>query len=194
MAGVVRALAAASSSSSSSGTGEAEVGVEAWEALLPEFSVGSVTPLEDFSALLAALQLSPRPRAQQLQDAALVTMAKIADRNVLIGASRSHYKRALSCLQALREASVRLDRPAAFNAYLRSPVQTQYHAGRHAAFFQLLQQEDVSLIARSEAASSEVTADEQRRFLSENAAPEPEAAPSAEDVADDADDLFGDMA
>lgn len=187
MAQMVRALEANAAAKA------AEAG---WEANLPEFAVGSVTPVEDFTALLAALAehgIGHREEVSQKQREALINMTRVADRNILIGASRSHYKRSLTCLMALREAAISLNMADIYNTYMLT-VKAQYRQGRHALVFQLLQQESVTLISQAEAASSDVSAEVKTRYLSEEAAAVQEVAIPKDDVADDADDLFGDMA
>lgn len=96
--------------------------------------------------------------------------------------------------QALRAAAIRLGpgsgyASADFNAFLRQNVKEPFSKGRHARVWEMLVQEEVTLISSAEVADSSVSAAEAKSFLSADepvAAAAPVAAPAE-------DDLFGAM-
>jgi hypothetical protein len=163
---------------------------------VPPFTVGSVAPVEDFNNVLAfsadpTLQATPAQRSG-LVKGALQTLMDVIDRHVTLGASPAYYKRALTCLQALREAAVKHTELAAFNAYLRDRVKAQHQFGRHSAFWRLVVEANLSLISSRDSPSSPVTPAEADAFLH---AEEPEAVvASSAPATQEEDDLFGSMA
>ena len=65
---------------------------------LPSFTVGSVTAVEDFQALLTAIPTSGATNASDLIKEAIRTMMDVIERNVTIGASNASSDLAGYCL------------------------------------------------------------------------------------------------
>jgi hypothetical protein len=137
---------------------------------LPEFSVGTATPVEDFQSLINAIRavvptLSPEERKKRIHRAE-ETLTKVIQRNVALGGSRTHYKRAVSCLVLLREVSVAEKDCEIFNNYLQL-FKKNYQKGRHALAWQLATDQLITLIAKSEVKSSQFKDDQAEEFLAD---------------------------
>lgn len=127
------------------------------EGELPVFGTASVTPVEDFQALVAALltrkSLLPVEKAQCLRQC-FDTMRQIVDSYIRQGASRLAYEQALACLSVWRQASVQSQDCALFNAYLEMPLKKVHSFGRHALVWQLLCAAQLQPVSLSECSSS----------------------------------------
>jgi hypothetical protein len=137
---------------------------------LPEFSVGTATPVEDFQSLINAIRavvptLSPEERKKRIHRAE-ETLTKVIQRNVALGGSRTHYKRAVSCLVLLREVSVAEKDCEIFNNYLQL-FKKNYQKGRHALAWQLATDQLITLVAKSEVKSSQFKDDQAEEFLAD---------------------------
>eukprot|EP01031_Cornospumella_fuschlensis_P025394 gene25394-30663_t len=188
----------ASSHDNNDNSGDAaNTGVVSDVAELPELLVGSVTPLEDFLSRLAGIaELARSPNSSNMNITALLqstleVMVKIIDRNVLVGASRAHYKRGVSCLQVLRQACIQYDLAGVFNTYMQSNVR-QYKVGRHSAFYYLLQEEQVYLINCEESQSSSISVVEAKEYYTQQAKVEVKEEKKVEEAPED-EDLFGEL-
>jgi hypothetical protein len=104
--------------------------------------------------------------------------------------SSAHYRRAVACTTAFRAAAVSTQRVEAFNSFL-SNLKTQYSSGRHAAVWQLLVAQGISLISNQEVNSSNITADMAKSFLLEE---RKVVVAEKVEVVEEEDDLFGIMA
>eukprot|EP00981_Chlorochromonas_danica_P003248 scaffold633_cov288-Ochromonas_danica.AAC.83 len=131
-------------------------------------AVATATPVEDFSNLIRILQgleskkveTAESVRGQQRE--ALDTMIHIVDRNILFGGSPVHYKRAVSCLTALRDASIALGMPESYNSYLQGLPQ---RSASHAEVFRLLQNASLSFISSAECSASLLSEEERSSYL-----------------------------
>jgi hypothetical protein len=169
----------------------------------PVFTVGSITPLEDFQAVLDFAD-SPVLRATQGEKEAVVKGAvalllEIAVNNAKLGASSLYYKRSVNFLKSARDAVVShaAAYPQAglvplFNAFLRDSIKLPFQFSRYQELWTRVVQEGISLISEAEAPEGGVSAAEASQFLT--ARVEAEAAASAPTTAEDDDDLFGSMA
>ncbi|MBX9693408.1 MAG: hypothetical protein K2Z81_13555, partial [Cyanobacteria bacterium] len=133
---------------------------------LPDFTVGSVTPVEDFQAHIDAIRAANPANKKQRILKAMQILTKIIQRNVALGGSRTHYKRAVSCLVTLRSTSCEEKEFDLFNSYLLT-FKTNYQKGRHALAWQLATDQLITLISKSEVKSSKVTDDEAEQFLAD---------------------------
>lgn len=133
---------------------------------LPDFTVGSVTPVEDFQAHIEAIKThNPKNRKDRILKAMKI-LTKIIQRNVALGGSRTHYKRAVGCLVTLRQTSCEEKEYELFNTYLQT-FKTNYQKGRHALAWQLATDQLITLISKDEVKSSNVTDDEAEQFLAD---------------------------
>lgn len=179
---------------SSAAGGEGEGVAEAAD--LPELLVGSITPLEDFLSRLAGIAELARNSNNIANITALVqgtleVMVKIINRNVLVGASKAHYKRGVSCLKVLRQACIQYNTADFFNSYMKSSVR-QYKVGRHSDFYFLLQDEQMFLISSEESQSSAVSVVEAQEFYIQEGKAEVKEEKKVEEVPED-EDLFGEL-
>jgi hypothetical protein len=154
------------SSSTAAPTAQADEEEDEDDLGLPEFTVGTPTPVEDCTALVEAIRAKNPPDRKKRIARALEVLAKVIQRNVALGGSRTHYKRAVACLVLFRAVSCEEKDAAAFNAYLAA-FKKNYQTGRHALAWQLATDQLLTLIARSEVKSSAVTDDEAEQFLAD---------------------------
>lgn len=130
--------------------------------------VATATPVEDFLNLVRILQGLEHKKVESAESVrgqqreALETMIHIVDRNILFGGSPVHYKRAVSCLTALREASIALGMPETYNGYLQGLPQ---RSAGHAEVFRLLQNASLSFISSTECSASLLSEEERSSFL-----------------------------
>ena len=93
--------------------------------------------------------------------------------NALIEADVScwcrNYQKALHALQAMREAAVQHGRGASFNSTLEDLRSKFQGATQHQSFWQLLMDQQVTLVSNEEDPGSEVSAAEADDFLKQHA-------------------------
>lgn len=204
-----------STSTSAGAAGGARVKLEegpAPSAVPAVLSEGSVSPTDDLDSIVAAL-LAARdagaPNVAELQAcvrASLRVLERTIELLVLTGATSAHFRKALHCLQKLREVCLLQAlregergegaEVARFNQYLRERVKQQFKGGRHEVFWRSVVAAGVTLVQRGEAGcSSEVSGAEAAAFLRADevraAAVKEEAPPPQQE---EEEDLFGDMA
>jgi hypothetical protein len=183
----------------------------------PTISAGSVTPVDDFQAVVdyGIANGSDTLVIQTAAKNAMVTIEEIISMMVTRGGTQAHYRKAVACLkvrqyilcysfcwyyfivllQAYRRGAVLFRQSKRYNDFLRDSIKYQFSAGKHAGFWKLLLAEpvpEVSLISSSEDESSDVSHDSAMVFMSEDI----KVAPVAMNVApvETEEDLFGEMA
>jgi len=162
----------------------------------PDFSAGSVAPVEDFQAVVAfavdpILQVGAEQR-RGLVKSAMQTLMDIVERHITLGASPAYYKRASSCMAALRKACVEQHEAALFNAFLRDKIKLPHQFGRHSALWRLVVDDNLTLISSTEVPDSSVSPQDAGAFL--HAAVEERVSAPVVAATDEEDDLFGSMA
>eukprot|EP00597_Dinobryon_sp_UTEXLB2267_P004717 CAMPEP_0170071728 /NCGR_PEP_ID=MMETSP0019_2-20121128/9566_1 /TAXON_ID=98059 /ORGANISM="Dinobryon sp., Strain UTEXLB2267" /LENGTH=728 /DNA_ID=CAMNT_0010280389 /DNA_START=84 /DNA_END=2270 /DNA_ORIENTATION=+ len=182
----------------------AEQEIDEQLANLPTFSSGSVSPIDDFQALLTAVKELPLPAGLEgaehqelfekkkkdvIEEAVRVMTAVI---ECTVGCStQAHYRRAIACLQLLRTTAMTLNYPSLkeiFNTFLMEVVKPQYgrSGGRHYAVWHALVNEKITLIE-----GNGVSKEDMKKYLEEGKV---EVVEEKTTVADDDDDLFEIMA
>ena len=162
----------------------------------PEFSAGSVAPVEDFQAVVAfasdpILQVGAAQR-QGLVKSAMQTLMDIVERHITLGASAAYYKRAATCIAALRQAAVDQQEANTFNAFMTDKIKAPHQFGRHSALWKLVVDDNMRLISSAEVPDCGVSPQDADAFL--HAAPVERVAAPVVVANDDEDDLFGSMA
>lgn len=199
IAEAARKLARASSDAGSS-LGDADTDVESVYGSsmedAPDFSAGSVAPVEDFQAVVAfAVDPVLRVSAEQrkgLVKSAMQTLMDIVERHITLGASAAYYKRAASCLTALRKACAEQKEAGLFNAFLRDKIKAPHQFGRHSALWRLVVDDNLTLISSAEVADSSASPQDAEAFL--HAVVEERVSAPIVAATDEEDDLFGSMA
>lgn len=161
----------------------------------PDFTAGSVAPVEDFQAVVTfavdpVLKVSAAQR-QGLVKGAMQTLMDIVERHITLGASAAYYKRAVACLVALRKVGVEHGEYNHFNAYLRDKIKLPHQFGRHSALWKLLVDDNLTLITSRDVPECGVSAADADAFL--HARAEVAASAPVTQAAEDEDDLFGSM-
>lgn len=136
-------------------------------------------------------------------------MEGIIDLLVTTGGTSAHYRKAVTCLQRLRLAtlldfgsssSAVVDR---FNAHMREKIKAKFKGGRHNAFWGSVVAAGVTLVRAEETigggsgtnnSGSGVSTDEAGLFLSESVVAVVEEVAEVKEEVEEDDDLFGDMA
>lgn len=159
---------------------------------LPEFTVGSITPIDDLDELIVALNNSTLDLVDKKNKIAeaFTVMTKVIERNITVGASRPHYKRAVECLAALRTCSIREKEFDCFNIFLRN-MKATYSKGRHSMVWHMVMEESLTLVTSVEVAACSVTKAEADEFFNEKFVVEMPVTTVV--VADEEEDLFGNM-
>lgn len=142
-------------------------------------SVGSVDPARDFCTLVKQKTLPFGDVCQQLTH-------RIEQ---LLGNKNTHYyMKSITCIQAFREQSVKLQNADLYNSYLQSLKRSIPNRGLE-VFWDLLVQDRVTLISKDEVEGSTVSKQEANQFLVVEEKTEEMAPPPAEDTGD-VDDLL----
>ena len=89
--------------------------------------------------------------------------------NADVSAWRRNYQKALHALQAMREAAVQHGRGPSFNSTLEDLHSKFQGATQHDSFWQLLMDQQMTLISNEEDPGSEVSAAEADDFLKQHA-------------------------
>jgi len=145
--------------------------------------VGTVTPIEDFEAIIGCGNV-------EAILGAINQMQAVIEKIVKDGASTAYYKKALGCLKSLRSSCIVHAKAALFNVFLRS-LKENFQKGPHGGFWDIIVESNVSLCTTEDDGSLLVTPEEALEFLKEQI--KYEELPIPEPVKDD-EDLFGDMA
>nr|XP_020506802.1 X-ray repair cross-complementing protein 5 [Labrus bergylta] len=142
-------------------------------------SVGSVNPARDFRSLIKQKSLPFGEACQQLTH-------RIEQ---LLSNKNTHYfMKSITCIQAFREQSVKLENADLYNSYLQSLKRSIPNRGLE-VFWDLLVQDAITLISKDEVEGSRVSKNEANQFLVSEEKKEEVAAPPAEDTGD-LDDLL----
>ncbi|KAK2906166.1 X-ray repair cross-complementing protein 5 [Channa argus] len=142
-------------------------------------SVGSVDPARDFCTLIKQKGLPFGEVCQQLTH-------RIEQ---LLGNKNTHYyMKSITCIQAFREESVKLENADLYNSYLQSLKRSIPNRGLE-VFWDLLVQDSITLINSDEVEGSTVSKNEANQFLVAEEKKEETSAPPAEDTGD-VDDLL----
>ncbi|KAM9851320.1 X-ray repair cross-complementing protein 5-like [Aulostomus maculatus] len=143
-------------------------------------SVGSVDPTRDFCTLIKSKALPFGEVCQQL-------IHRIEQ--FLGNKNTQYYMKSITCIQAFREQSVKLENADLYNSYLQSLKGSIPNRGLE-VFWDLLVQDAVSLISKDEVGGSSVSKDEASQFLLAEEKKEEEAAASTAQDTEDVDDLL----
>ncbi|XP_043916607.1 X-ray repair cross-complementing protein 5 isoform X2 [Protopterus annectens] len=140
--------------------------------------VGSVDPAKDFQMLLKQKAANFQEVSQQLQN-------RIHEQLGMKGLQ--YYEKGIKCIVVFRRAAVERAEVQCFNRFLQS-LKEQVQGGPLKEFWDMIVQENISLISSDEAAESCVTPEESKQFLEYNKMPEETAAAAAD--GGDVEDLF----
>lgn len=145
--------------------------------------VGSITPTQDFSDML-------QRRDVDLVDKAIEQMRQHILKFVIDSIRDSHYAKAMECLIALRKGCIQEDEPDQFNAFLHE-MKTLFKDKSRNDFWQLVNEQGISLIHRGESISSKVEKEESEAFFKvDNVKSQDETDEKDPDTADNAEDLL----
>ncbi|XP_008326808.1 X-ray repair cross-complementing protein 5 [Cynoglossus semilaevis] len=143
-------------------------------------SVGSVDPARDFCTLVRQKSLPFGEVCQQLTQRI---------EQLLSNKNTQYYMKSITCIQAFREQSVKLENAELYNSYIQSLKSSVPSRGLE-VFWDLLRQDALTLISRDEVEGSTVSKYEANQFLvAEEKEEEAMAASPAGDVGD-VDDLL----
>ncbi|XP_031714163.1 X-ray repair cross-complementing protein 5 isoform X2 [Anarrhichthys ocellatus] len=141
-------------------------------------SVGSVDPAKDFRTLIKKKSLPFGEVCQQLT-------RRIEQ--LLGNKDTQYYMKSITCIQAFREQSVKLEDANLYNGYLQSLKRSIPNRGLE-VFWDLLVQDAITLISKDEVEGSAVSKSDANQFLVTEEKKEEAAAPPAADTGD-VDDL-----
>ncbi|XP_022297407.2 X-ray repair cross-complementing protein 5-like [Crassostrea virginica] len=143
--------------------------------------VGTVTPVDDFIALIN------QKNADRFEEASR-QMQKRVEQLVTDSFGPQFYGKALDCLKALREQSIKKSGPTLYNNFIKSFKDFLIEKGRR-DFWEMLVDEKQALITKVESEESSVTLEESKEFLAEKEEKvKVESQPAA--AGDDAEDLL----
>ncbi|XP_034549343.1 X-ray repair cross-complementing protein 5 [Notolabrus celidotus] len=142
-------------------------------------SVGSVDPARDFRTLIKRKTLPFGEACQQLTHRI---------EQLLSNKNTHYYMKSITCIQAFREQSVKLENADLYNSYLQSLKRSIPNRGL-GVFWDLLVQDAITLISKDEVEGSTVSKSEANQFLVPEEKKEEAAAPPTEDTGD-LDDLL----
>jgi len=140
--------------------------------------VGTVSPVEDFLALL-------KDKEEDKYDTACNMMQKRIVQLVTDSFGTQLYGKALDCLKTYREQAIKNSEPKMFNDFISG-----LKGSIRKDFWQQVSDEDVTLISKMECEESGVTADDAKQFLAGDVKTE-EVKKEEDDV--DEDDLLDDL-
>ena len=104
-------------------------------------SVGSLNPLEDFQSMLTVASAT---------DEAMNSMIERIAAFINDGGNKAFYKKAVTCLKALRDECIKRTDAETFNDFLRDGIKAKFSKGKHGEVWEMLQEEDLSLITSEE--------------------------------------------
>jgi len=143
--------------------------------------VGSINPVSDFEKMIARRDVDLVDKAIEQMKERILQLLNDSVKDQL-------YPKAFSCVEALRAGCVKEEEPAAFNTFLRL-MRSMYEGKRHAAFWDLILSNKVTLIHEEECEESDILREDAEKFL--ETAPPPSADSSVNtSTNDDVDDLF----
>ncbi|XP_062390923.1 X-ray repair cross-complementing protein 5 [Sardina pilchardus] len=142
-------------------------------------SVGSVDPVKDFRALIRQKTLSFGEVCQQL-------ILRIEQ--LLGNKGTPYYMKAITCILAFREQSVKATNAELFNSYMQSLKRSIPDRGLQ-EFWDLVCSDRLTVISKDEVEGSTVSKQEAEQFLLMEEKKEEEEAPPADDMGD-VDDLL----
>ncbi|XP_076026110.1 X-ray repair cross-complementing protein 5-like [Genypterus blacodes] len=142
-------------------------------------SVGSVDPAQDFCTLIKRRSLPFGEVCQQL-------IGRIEQ--FLSNKNTHYYMKSITCIQVLREQSIKLANADLYNNYLQSLKRSIPTRGLE-IFWDLLVQDALTLLSKDEIEGSTVSKEEAKQFMLTEDKKEEAAAPAVEDTGD-VDDLL----
>ncbi|XP_076026230.1 X-ray repair cross-complementing protein 5-like isoform X2 [Genypterus blacodes] len=142
-------------------------------------SVGSVDPAQDFRTLIKRRSLPFGEVFQQLIDRI---------EQFLSNKNTHYYMKSITCIQVLREQSIKLANADLYNNYLQSLKRSIPTRGLE-VFWDLLVQDALTLLSKDEIEGSTVSKEEAKQFMLTEDKKEEAAAPAVEDTGD-VDDLL----
>lgn len=144
--------------------------------------VGSVNPVSDFQKLVKGSDDATFKRV-------CTQMQKRIHQLVLESFGSQFFNKAFECLKSLRTESCQRQEPGQFNQFLRDTKQKLKSTSKE-AFWQKICQEKLSLISHAECSTSDVTAEDSKKFLQDEAPPQEVEMPSQDESADDLLDMM----
>jgi len=120
--------------------------------------IGSLTPVQDFEAMLA------RRDSDEWVPKAIREMKKLITDLLDSSYKGNTYHKAMDCLVALRNGCVQQEEPIEFNNFMRE-LGNNCQGKRLNDFWELIVSKNFSLINKNEAADSDVTEEEAKEFL-----------------------------
>jgi ATP-dependent DNA helicase 2 subunit 2 len=129
--------------------------------------VGSLTPVQDFEAMLA------RQDSGEWVPKAIREMKKLITDLLDSSYKGNTYHKTMDCLVALRNGSVQQEEPMEFNSFMHE-LANKCQGKRLNEFWELLVSKNVSLINKNEAVDSDVTEEEAKAFLTKSDEKPPE--------------------
>ncbi|KAM4698232.1 X-ray repair cross-complementing protein 5 [Rhinophrynus dorsalis] len=141
-------------------------------------SVGSVTPAEDFRVLVRQKNASFREVSSQLEK-------RIYE--CLDTKQAQYYMKSIDCIKAFRADAIKLSQAQIFNDFLRS-MKEKVEGSALMEFWEIVVQDDISLITCEEFKGSSVTPEEAKMFLAQKDKKEEDTAMVDEEG--DVDDLL----
>ncbi|XP_064382719.1 X-ray repair cross-complementing protein 5-like [Halichondria panicea] len=144
--------------------------------------VGTLDPVGDFTTLL---------KQGSLLSAACKMLQEVAVKLVKESFGDTYYGKAMDCIQALRSEAIKQSEPTVFNPFLRE-LKSDFVGTRYAAFWSHVTSEGVTLVSSVECGVSDVTPEQAKQFIEEEASVT-ESSPAPPEVTDDADGLLAMM-
>ncbi|CAH2305157.1 X-ray repair cross-complementing 5 [Pelobates cultripes] len=141
-------------------------------------SVGSVSPDKDFRLLV-------RQKTTNFKDVSNQLINRVNE--CLEIKQTQYYLKAMKCIKAFRVEAVRMSQVQLFNDFLQS-LKAKTEGSKLMEFWEIVVQDDISLITSEESKGSSVTPEEAKLFLTQE---EKKTEPiSVADEEEDVDDLF----
>eukprot|EP01041_Mallomonas_annulata_P005881 gene5881-11878_t len=147
-------------------------------------SLGSVTPVDDFQAIVSAGSSEEISQAMDV-------LSQIVELLVTTGCTAAHFRKALACMKTMRTAAVAEGEHKKFNVFMRDVVKGILGGGKYQSFWGEVVREGVTLISVEEDSASDISSATAKQFLEEEKS-EAVAQNVPEVIADD-EDLFNSM-
>lgn len=119
--------------------------------------ISSMNPVNDFNQMI-------NDRETDRVEDALTQMKSIILELIKNSIQGDVYEKAIDCLKAMRKACKDNDEPDSFNSYL-TQLKSKFENTTNADFYELIRQNQISLITKDESFKSKVTKDEANSFL-----------------------------
>ncbi|CAL1541131.1 unnamed protein product [Lymnaea stagnalis] len=139
--------------------------------------VGSVTPIEDFRALVSR-------RDKDMFEEACEQMQKRIEQIVMLSFGQQTYSKALDCLKTLRQECVKKSEPKVFNSFITN-FKVILIAKSKRDFWDQVVKGKQGLIYKKECEESGISKEEADKFLAEEVKEEQSSRPQAEETTDD---------